>query len=157
MKYMKKRVVIEAIQLKATNFDRICDFMGCTPTQIPNPMFDIDEFGDSRDTYIGIIINTLEGEMRANIGDMIIKGVHGEFYPCKPDIFAETYEKINDTNKNQKPPKTIILQLPITIKPTKTEPGYVIKDAAGIEHFFYDKGSLNLDYDGLGKQVSEDK
>jgi hypothetical protein len=38
-------------------------------------------------------IQTLEGEMRASIGDWIIKGVKGEFYPCKPDIFAATYEE----------------------------------------------------------------
>lgn len=41
-----------------------------------------------------IIICTLEGEMRANIGDWIIKGVKGEFYPCKPDIFEATYERV---------------------------------------------------------------
>ena len=89
MKYQKKAVVIDAIQVKANNFDRICDFMGCTPEQVLNPMSDIDEFGDSRDPYLGVIIDTLEGKMQANIGDMIIKGVKGEFYPCKPDIFAD--------------------------------------------------------------------
>ena len=93
MKYIKKAVVIDAIQVKANNFDHICDFMGCTPGQVLNPMSDIDEFGDSRDPYLGVIIETLEGNMQANIGDMIIKGVNGEFYPCKPDIFAKTYDK----------------------------------------------------------------
>ena len=93
MKYIKKAVVIDAIQVKANNFDRICDFMGCTPEQVLNPMSDIDEFGDSRDPYLGVIIETLEGKMQANIGDMIVKGVNGEFYPCKPDIFAKTYDK----------------------------------------------------------------
>ena len=93
MKYIKKAVVIDAIQVKANNFDRICDFMGCTPEQVLNPMSDIDEFGDSRDPYLGVIIETLEGKMQANIGDMIIKGVKGEFYPCKPDIFEATYDK----------------------------------------------------------------
>ena len=93
MKYQKKAVVIDAIQVKANNFDRICDFMGCTPEQVLNPMSDIDEFGDSRDPYLGVIIETLEGKMQANIGDMIIKGVKGEFYPCKPDIFKATYDK----------------------------------------------------------------
>ena len=92
MKYIKKAVVIDAIQVKANNFDRICDFMGCTPEQVLNPMSDIDEFGDSRDPYLGVIIETLEGKMQANIGDMIIKGVKGEFYPCKPDIFKATYD-----------------------------------------------------------------
>ena len=42
----------------------------------------------------GLVIKTLEGEHLANIGDYIIRGVHGEFYPCKPDIFRETYEEV---------------------------------------------------------------
>lgn len=94
MKYKKKRVVVEAIQLTANNYDKVCEFIGCTPEQVPNPMYDFDEWGGNRDIYLGIIIDTLEGKMTANIGDMIIKGVKGEFYPCKPDIFAETYDKV---------------------------------------------------------------
>ena len=42
----------------------------------------------------GLVIKTLEGEHLANIDDYIIRGVHGEFYPCKPDIFRETYEEV---------------------------------------------------------------
>jgi hypothetical protein len=42
----------------------------------------------------GLIIHTLEGDMRADIGDWIIRGVKGEFYPCKPDIFDATYEQV---------------------------------------------------------------
>jgi len=41
-----------------------------------------------------LIIHTLEGDHRADVGDWIIKGVKGEFYPCKPDIFEATYEKV---------------------------------------------------------------
>lgn len=41
-----------------------------------------------------IIIHTLEGDMKADVGDYIIKGVNGEFYPCKPDIFEKTYEEV---------------------------------------------------------------
>lgn len=44
----------------------------------------------------GLKIITLEGTMTANIGDYIIKGVSGEFYPCKPDIFHKTYEKVEE-------------------------------------------------------------
>ena len=43
-------------------------------------------------------IKTLEGVMTANIGDFIIKGVNGEFYPCKPDIFEKTYEIVEGSN-----------------------------------------------------------
>lgn len=42
-----------------------------------------------------LIIETLEGEMKAHVGDYIIKGVHGEIYSCKPDIFEETYIKLD--------------------------------------------------------------
>lgn len=44
----------------------------------------------------GFYIPTLEGNMKANIGDYIIKGINGEFYPCKPDIFDKTYEKVTE-------------------------------------------------------------
>ncbi len=44
-----------------------------------------------------VIIQTLEGEMRGEIGDMLIEGVAGEFYPCKPHIFSETYERIDES------------------------------------------------------------
>lgn len=43
-----------------------------------------------------MVIHTLEGDMRADIGDWIIRGVHGEFYPCKPDIFEATYEEVDE-------------------------------------------------------------
>jgi len=51
-----------------------------------------------------VYINTLEGKMRANPGDWIITGVKGERYPCKPDIFEETYEAVDeDTNDPVQP------------------------------------------------------
>lgn len=49
-------------------------------------------YEDKNNPYIPI--ETLEGTMRASVGDYIIKGVNGEFYPCKPDIFEKTYEKV---------------------------------------------------------------
>ena len=52
----------------------------------------------SADIYIAqedyIVIKTLEGNMRADLGDWIIKGIKGEIYPCKPDIFNELYEEV---------------------------------------------------------------
>mgnify|MGYP006318812731 CR=1 FL=1 len=47
-----------------------------------------------------LIIPTLEGEMKASLFDWVIKGIHNEFYPCKPDIFAETYEVFNEKEKD---------------------------------------------------------
>lgn len=77
MKYRKKPVVIEAIQYTGENDGEIMNFVGVTAS------------GHRPD---GIHINTLEGDMHCSPGDFVIKGVKGEFYPCKPDIFAATYE-----------------------------------------------------------------
>ena len=57
-------------------------------------MFQWHEFCDFIVHKIGLPIKTLEGVMYASIGDYIIKGVNGEFYPCKPDIFHKTYELV---------------------------------------------------------------
>lgn len=84
-KFRKKPVVIEAYKLPLhdepvpVTFDKWCEEVG------------FHEWESDRDA--GITINTLEGVMRADPGDWIIKGVKGEFYPCKPDIFEATYEK----------------------------------------------------------------
>ena len=77
MKYRKKPVVIEAIQWDGTNYDEIDDWMGLNSTLEIDGQF---------------IIPTLEGDMRVSEGDWVIRGVNGEFYPCKPDIFEKTYE-----------------------------------------------------------------
>ena len=85
MKYRKKPVVIEAVQWTGYNLDKIKSFVG-----------DSLEYGldyDEGVPYIDMVIKTLEGGHICTIGDFIIKGVKGEFYPCKPDIFAETYRK----------------------------------------------------------------
>lgn len=95
MKYRKRPVVIDAVQFTANNFDEICEFMGFTPEMELNPNFGIDENGTTNAPYLGIYIPTLEGKMFASNGDFIIKGVNGEFYPCKPDIFEKTYEKVD--------------------------------------------------------------
>lgn len=78
MKFRKKPVVIEAIQYVEGNRAEIVEF---TNRGISGGM------NDRR-----IWIHTLEGTMEANYGDWIIKGIKGEFYPCKPDIFEATYE-----------------------------------------------------------------
>ena len=85
-KYRKKPVVIEAIQWKVNNIEEITLFMG--PNNPPRYM---GEFSDS-DRIIGI--ETLEGLMIAKEADWVIKGVIGEFYTCKLDIFEATYEKV---------------------------------------------------------------
>ena len=96
MKYKKKPVVIEAVQLNASeeSITEVLEFIGKKKVDYFTP--DGLMFSDYCKLIIaeGLKIPTLEGEMTASIGDYIIKGVHGEFYPCKPDIFEETYEKV---------------------------------------------------------------
>lgn len=93
-RYRKKPIEIEAIQYTGCNELEIADFMGVS---VPDLHTRVDAVlradGDYRKNS-HIYINTLEGVMTANYGDYIIKGVKGEFYPCKPDIFAETYEAV---------------------------------------------------------------
>lgn len=76
-KYRKKPVIIEAIQWNGKNLTEIDNFVG----------------GSIGIKCTSLIIHTLEGDMEASINDYIIKGVNGEFYPCKPDIFDKTYER----------------------------------------------------------------
>lgn len=84
-RYVKKPVTIEAILYDGNNLRDIIEFMG--------NLVDFESFQNYIDKDNGIFkILTLEGVMDAQIGDYIIKGVKGEFYPCKPDIFELTYE-----------------------------------------------------------------
>lgn len=76
MKFRKKPVVIDAIRF--TGFDDMDVLEYFCPV--------------AKSCAGGLLITTLEGAMTASIGDWIIKGVKGEFYPCKPDIFQATYE-----------------------------------------------------------------
>ena len=76
-KFKKKPVIIEAVQFTGDNVGLIKEFTNYNSS-----------------IYNGeLIIHTFEGNMIASVGDWIIKGVKGEFYPCKPDIFEMTYEK----------------------------------------------------------------
>ena len=90
-KFRKRPVIIEARQFSA-NGPQIAQWCGgrWCPTQdrIVAPNGEVAQYHDPEH----IDIKTLEGTMRAYVGDFIICGVNGEFYPCKPDIFAATYE-----------------------------------------------------------------
>lgn len=107
-KYRKKPIVVEAVRWNVPdkkgkvllareckdhpnvrptsylNVSRLCDSSGCYPDQ---PYWGWEVLG---------VIDTLEGKHIVSPGDYIIKGVQGEFYPCKPDIFEETYEFVED-------------------------------------------------------------
>lgn len=77
-KFRKKPVIIEAVQLTPLSLSEVEEFVG----------------GDLEFRGGEVIIATLEGAMHASPGDWIIRGVQGEFYPCKPDIFEQTYEEV---------------------------------------------------------------
>lgn len=90
-KFRKKPVVIEAVQWTGDNLRAVIDFTGLHPSA---QQWSWDEYSDVVKNE-GLKIFTIEGAMLANIGDWIIKGVKGEFYPCKPDIFDQTYEPVD--------------------------------------------------------------
>lgn len=85
--YRKKPVMIEAVQWTGENHAEMCEF-------IDPEAFEIIP-------RVGLVIHTLEGDHYASPGDYIIKGINGEFYPCKPDIFAKTYESATLTPPNE--------------------------------------------------------
>lgn len=99
--YRKKPVVIEAWQVTRENVGHIAQLCGGRVIREAKP-------SDPSDVYVALDIPTLEGVMRAETfhpstwdgsrytgGDWIIRGVQGEFYPCKPDIFEATYEAVD--------------------------------------------------------------
>lgn len=85
--YRKKPVVVEAVQWTGENHGEMCEF-------IDPEVFEIIP-------HVGLVIHTLEGDHHASPGDYIIKGVNGEFYPCKPDVFEKTYEPATLTQPNE--------------------------------------------------------
>jgi hypothetical protein len=80
--YRKKPVVVEAVQFTGTNTVEIAELLGWSYSGD-------GQYSDS------IIIETLEGDMTANVGDWVIKGVQEEGYPCRDDIFRLTYEAVD--------------------------------------------------------------
>ena len=76
-KYKTKPVVIEAVKWTGSNIKEVKEFVG-------------------KNLGAVLVIKTLEGDMRADKGDYIIKGLRGEFYPCKPDVFEKKYEEVED-------------------------------------------------------------
>lgn len=98
-KFRKKPVVIEAVQLRWDTWSEMCEHadVGRLSDNKPEGCYVDPLTGlQTEDTNgeIGILIPTLEGLMLGRQGDWIIKGVFDELYPCKPDIFEKTYEKI---------------------------------------------------------------
>jgi hypothetical protein len=90
MKFRKKPVVIEAMRFRAgMTLDEVTEFVTC----------DVSGHGPGDSEVLdGLDIETLEGDLHVSDGDWIIRGVKGEFYPCKPDIFEATYDRVDDAD-----------------------------------------------------------
>ena len=86
-KYRKKPVEIEAIKMENVTFVDVRGFVGAANMKDVVQNYNTNEI-------ISFVITTLEGNMQVTYGDYIIKGVNGEFYPCKPEIFLKTYEEV---------------------------------------------------------------
>lgn len=88
MKYRKKQIIIEAVQWTGKNFDEVSNFMQFFHGH-KKAYEDAQEGSEQSGKYY---IMTPEGVMTASKGDWIIRGINGEFYPCKPDIFEKSYD-----------------------------------------------------------------
>lgn len=106
MRFRKRPVEIEAVQLSWPNWEEVCALIGPFPEGMrgvyvggtDNTWGFTNHWGPPLNgNRIGLLIPTLEGEMLAVEGDWIIKGIEGEFYPCKPGIFEKTYEPVEST------------------------------------------------------------
>jgi hypothetical protein len=87
MMFRKRPVIIEAKKFTNHTAFEVAHWCGGRVDQYIKP-------SDHTDVYLTLSIPTLEGTMIASHGDWIIRGVEGEFYPCKPDIFEKTYEEV---------------------------------------------------------------
>jgi hypothetical protein len=84
-RYRKKPVEVDAIRYEGNNPEGVFAWARS---------LGVDDDAMFHSSSTGLVIRTLEGSMRADAGDWVIRGVAGEFYPCKPDIFAATYEPV---------------------------------------------------------------
>ena len=81
-RFVKKPIPIQAIQYLTENVHQVSKFIG----DFPHKIIESDQL---------IVISTLEGDHLVRHGDYVIKGIYDEFYPCKPDIFEDSYTEIN--------------------------------------------------------------
>lgn len=88
-KYRKKPVIVEAVIWTGNNIDEIKEL---AKSAVEHIIF----------VNNNLYIETLEGNMHVSVGDYVIKGVQGEFYPCKPDIFKQTYETVSMVSDNDR-------------------------------------------------------
>jgi hypothetical protein len=94
MLYRKKPIVIEALQWKGNNLEEVMNFIGSEFKYKQGTSYYTCKFNYC--PALGLRLCTLEGEMKVNKGNYIIKGIKGEFYPCQKEIFEATYEKVGE-------------------------------------------------------------
>lgn len=104
MNFRKKPVVVQAIQWTGKNQNAVCDF--CAELVRLNKTAEEPYLAFLGRSIVNpeenkVLIRTLEGVMSVSAGDWIIRGIQGEFYPCKPDIFAQTYEPATESAEDQ--------------------------------------------------------
>lgn len=89
MRYRKKPIVVEAMRFEDTDecLMALSDELGLDPVRV--------DYADKDNPIIKI--NTLEGEMSGHVGDYVVKGIRGEFYLCRADIFEEIYEEVEES------------------------------------------------------------
>ena len=140
-KYIKKPVEVEAVQFDGT--DESVEWL--------LPQLKSGEIGRACNK---LYIKTLEGVMEAKVGDYVIKGVNGEFYPCKPDIFEKTYEKIEDDDLlNEKPIFFEDLKNGYTKAYTKSDIDMLIEDNKRLKEELLMQRTLNEA--GIDSKVAE--
>lgn len=140
-KYIKKPVEVEAVQFDGT--DESVEWL--------LPQLKSGEIGRACNK---LYIKTLEGVMEAKVGDYVIKGVNGEFYPCKPDIFEKTYEKIEDDDLlNEKPIFFEDLKNGYTKAYTKSDIDMLIEDNKRLKEELLMERTLNEV--GIDSKVAE--
>ena len=88
-KYCKKSVVVEAVKFGGSSTYVYAIMAWMKGGRYIEPKFILDNIGS-------MYIPTLEGSMKVNPGDYVIKGIKGEFYPCKPDVFEATYDPVDN-------------------------------------------------------------
>lgn len=99
-KYVKKPVVVEAVKYNGNNIEEVKEFMKEQLDKLHFESMDASNLEEGKLSMVDFLaIQTLEGVMTVSDGDYIIKGVNGEFYPCKPDIFKKNM--IHITNKGE--------------------------------------------------------
>ena len=133
-KFVKKPVVVEAVEYNGANKEEIEAFVGKK----------LDTIYTELKEPLELKIPTLEGDMKASKGDYIIKGIKGEFYPCKPDIFKKSYDIVENAERPQTFGEKAV---GITFNPSGTDEVYEAKMLAAKQIDLLEKVHIKLTND----------